>query len=65
MADWIAIGLGLGGNLGDPPSMIAAALRMLGRRGHVGVTAMSSIYRTPPWGPVAQPDFANAWPIFR
>ena len=60
MADRVAIGLGLGGNLGDPPAMIAAALRMLSARGHLTITAVSSIYRTPPWGPVAQPDFANA-----
>ena len=60
MADWVAIGLGLGGNLGDPPATIAAALRRLDVGGHVRVAAVSSIYRTPPWGPVAQPDFANA-----
>ncbi len=60
MAEWVAIGLGLGGNLGDAPATIASALRMLGRRGHVRVTTVSSIYRTPPWGPVAQADFANA-----
>ena len=60
MAEWVAIGLGLGGNLGDPPATIAAALRMLERRGHVKVTATSSTYRTRPWGHVAQPDFANA-----
>ena len=60
MADWVAIGLGLGGNLGDAPATIAAALRTLVERGHLRIAAVSSIYRTPPWGPVAQPDFANA-----
>ncbi len=60
MDDWVAIGLGLGGNLRDPPAMIAAALQTLAERGHVRVTAVSTVYRTPPWGPVAQPDFANA-----
>ncbi len=60
MAEWVAIGLGLGGNLGDAPAAIAAALRTLVERGHVRVTAVSSTYRTAPWGPVDQPDFANA-----
>ena len=57
---WIRIGLGLGGNLGDAPGMIQAALRVLGARGHVRIGTVSSIYRTKPWGPVEQPDFANA-----
>ena len=60
MRDWIAIGLGLGGNLGDPAAMIAKALRCLDERGMVRVDTVSSLYRTAPWGPVAQPDFANA-----
>ena len=60
MAEWVASGLGLGGNLGDAPAAIAAALRTLRERGHVRITAVSSTYRTAPWGPVAQPDFANA-----
>ncbi len=57
---WIAIGLGLGGNVGDAPGAIAEALRCLAERGHVRPGRVSSIYRTPPWGPVAQADFANA-----
>ena len=59
MAEWVAIGLGLGGNLGDAPATIATALRTMGERGHVRITAVSSTYRTAPWGPVEQPDFAN------
>ncbi len=57
---WRAIGLGLGGNLGDAPAAIMEALRCLEARGHVRLGRVSSIYRTPPWGPVAQADFANA-----
>ena len=60
MADWTAIGLGLGGNLGDPEATIARAYAVLRGRGHVRVEAVSSLYRTAPWGPVAQSDFANA-----
>lgn len=59
MADWIAIGLGLGGNLGDPPKTIRRALALLVSRGHVRIAVTSSLYRTAPWGPVPQADFAN------
>ena len=59
-AGWVAVGLGLGGNVGDPPAAIAEALRCLEARGHVRLKAVSAVYRTPPWGPVAQADFANA-----
>lgn len=57
---WTAIGLGLGGNLGDVERTIGSALSLLSDRGHIRLGAISSLYRTPPWGPVAQPDFANA-----
>jgi 2-amino-4-hydroxy-6-hydroxymethyldihydropteridine diphosphokinase len=57
---WVEIGLGLGGNLGDAPATIRRALACLAERGHVRIGAVSSIYRTAPWGPVPQPDFANA-----
>ena len=57
---WTEVALGLGGNLGDAPAAIALALATLAERGHVRVDRTSSLYRTPPWGPIAQPDFANA-----
>lgn len=60
MADWIAIGLGLGGNLDNPETTIARAVETLRARGHVRFDVMSSLYRTASWGPVVQPDFANA-----
>lgn len=60
MADWVAIGLGLGGNVGDPKATIARAVDVLRARGHVRLDAVSSLYRTAPWGSVPQPDFANA-----
>jgi 2-amino-4-hydroxy-6-hydroxymethyldihydropteridine diphosphokinase len=50
--------LGFGGNLGDPVAAIEAALTELDRRG-APIVARSGFYRTPPWGPVAQPDFVN------
>ena len=60
VTEWTAIGLGLGGNLGDPAATIAHALGCLSSRGRVRIEAVSSLYRTVPWGPVKQPDFANA-----
>lgn len=57
---WIDIGLGLGANLGDAPAAISRALHTLEERGRVRIGRISTLYRTKPWGPVVQPDFANA-----
>lgn len=54
------IGLGLGSNIGDKSANIARALELLEARGIVKLTAVSSIYRTKPWGYVEQDFFANA-----
>lgn len=50
--------LGLGANLGDPVATLHEAKAKLGDIGVV--TAVSSLYRTPPWGGVDQPPFVNA-----
>lgn len=52
--------LGLGGNIGEPRDAMAAALRELDSHGEITVTAVSRLYRTPPWGKTDQPDFLNA-----
>ncbi|MEX2695499.1 2-amino-4-hydroxy-6-hydroxymethyldihydropteridine diphosphokinase [Rhizobium mongolense] len=52
--------LGLGGNLGDPVKSMAAALRKLDGRDDCRVTAVSRLYRTPPWGKTDQSFFFNA-----
>lgn len=52
--------LGLGGNLGDPTKSMAAALRILDEHPDIRVVAVSSVYKTPPWGKTDQPDFLNA-----
>ena len=52
--------LGLGGNLGDPAAAMASALRALDSAPGTRVAAVSSLYRTPPWGKTDQPDFLNA-----
>jgi 2-amino-4-hydroxy-6-hydroxymethyldihydropteridine diphosphokinase len=51
--------LGLGSNLGDRRRRVEAAVERLGAEG-VKVRAVSSLYRTAPVGPVAQPWFVNA-----
>lgn len=52
--------LGLGGNIGDPAAAMAAALRALDSDPRIQLVAVSSLYRTPPWGMADQPDFLNA-----
>ena len=52
--------LGLGGNVGDVAATMAAALRMLDEAGDCRVVAVSSLYRTPPWGKTDQAPFVNA-----
>mgnify|MGYP000600811085 CR=1 FL=1 len=54
------IGLGLGGNLGDPAAAIRKALALMEARGIARIDKVSSLYRTAPWGGVPQPDYANA-----
>jgi 2-amino-4-hydroxy-6-hydroxymethyldihydropteridine diphosphokinase len=51
--------LSLGGNLGEPDKSMGAALRMLDADAETDVVAVSSLYRTPPWGKTDQPDFLN------
>jgi 2-amino-4-hydroxy-6-hydroxymethyldihydropteridine diphosphokinase len=52
--------IGLGGNLGDARARLEAAIDMLDASAGLHVTGRSRWFRTPPWGPVAQPDFINA-----
>lgn len=47
--------LSLGSNIGDRTGHLAAAVAALGD----SVRAVSSVYRTPPWGGVEQDDFHN------
>lgn len=56
----VAAFVALGGNLGDPRAAMTRALAMLGDDADTEVTAVSSLYRTPPWGNTDQPDFLNA-----
>lgn len=51
--------LGLGGNLGDPVAAFAAALARLRAHPTIDLKAVSSVWRTAPWGKLDQPEFRN------
>ncbi|WP_457795480.1 2-amino-4-hydroxy-6-hydroxymethyldihydropteridine diphosphokinase [Methylocystis sp. S23] len=57
------VGFGLGSNIGDKPGNIRTALELLESREIAKLSAISRIYRTPPWGVLDQGDFANACAI--
>jgi len=50
--------IGLGANIGDASKTVARAVRSLARFGNV--VAVSSLYRSEPWGVQDQPPFLNA-----
>jgi 2-amino-4-hydroxy-6-hydroxymethyldihydropteridine diphosphokinase len=52
--------LSLGGNIGNPAEAMGTALRLLDAEPDTKVVAVSSLYKTPPWGKTDQPDFINA-----
>jgi 2-amino-4-hydroxy-6-hydroxymethyldihydropteridine diphosphokinase len=55
----VVAALGLGGNVGDVAAAFVEALARLGSAQGVNLTALSSVYCTPPWGKLDQPDFLN------
>ncbi|MDX1500490.1 MAG: 2-amino-4-hydroxy-6-hydroxymethyldihydropteridine diphosphokinase [Woeseiaceae bacterium] len=52
--------IGLGSNLDDPAAQIRRALAHLAELPDSDLFLVSSLYRSAPLGPVAQPDFVNA-----
>lgn len=52
--------IGLGSNLGDSRRQIAAACTRLDELPGTSLRATSRLYRSAPWGPVAQPRYLNA-----
>ena len=57
------VGIGLGSNIGDKAANIREAMRRLRADGDVALKAMSSLYRTAPWGVIEQDFFVNACAI--
>ena len=54
--------LSLGANLGDRAGALRTAMAAL--KGE-GLVARSTLYETPPWGPVEQPPYLNAIAVVR
>jgi 2-amino-4-hydroxy-6-hydroxymethyldihydropteridine diphosphokinase len=54
--------LSLGANLGDRAGALRNALTALADD---GLVARSTLYETPPWGPVEQPSYLNAIAVVR
>lgn len=52
--------IALGSNLGDSRQHVHDAISALGRLPASALLMTSRLYRTPPWGVLAQPDFVNA-----
>jgi 2-amino-4-hydroxy-6-hydroxymethyldihydropteridine diphosphokinase len=52
--------IGLGGNLGDVAASFRAAATSIAALPETRVIAGSSLYASPAWGGVAQPDYLNA-----
>jgi 2-amino-4-hydroxy-6-hydroxymethyldihydropteridine diphosphokinase len=57
--------LGLGGNVGEVRKALRRALAALAGAPGVELLKASSLYRTAPWGPVAQPPFLNMAALVR
>lgn len=60
MTHWIPAYIGIGSNLGDSLARVHAAFDALARMERTRLLARSQLYRTRPFGPVAQNDFINA-----
>lgn len=52
--------IGLGSNLAEPEEQVERAMRELNALPRTALVARSRLYRTAPWGGIAQPDFINA-----
>lgn len=59
-ARWVPAYVALGSNLDDPVRQVLRAFEALAGLPDSRLVVRSSLYRTPPMGPVPQPDFVNA-----
>lgn len=57
---WQPVYIGLGSNLGDSAACIERAIEALAALERTRLIARSPLYRSRPWGPVAQGEFCNA-----
>jgi 2-amino-4-hydroxy-6-hydroxymethyldihydropteridine diphosphokinase len=59
-ARWTPAYVALGSNLDEPARQVLRAFRALAELPQTRLVARSGLYRSPPFGPVSQPDFVNA-----
>ncbi len=57
--------IGLGSNLDDPEQQVRRAFDALARLPRTRLIRVSRLFRTPPWGNLAQPEFVNAAALVR
>src|SRR5215469_12328074 len=60
MDSWQPAYIGVGSNLEDPRAQVLAAFERLRQLPRTLLVSTSRLYRSRPFGPVAQPDFINA-----
>jgi 2-amino-4-hydroxy-6-hydroxymethyldihydropteridine diphosphokinase len=60
MTAWVPAYIGIGSNMDDPQQQVRSAFRALAALPDSLLVARSRLYRTRPFGPVAQQDFINA-----
>ncbi len=60
MDTWRPAYIGVGSNLADPRAQVLDACGRLAQLPRTRRVAVSPLYRSRPFGPVAQPDFVNA-----
>lgn len=60
MPAWQPAYVGIGSNLGDSRERVQRAFQALGGLPDTRLVARSTLFVTPAFGPVAQPDFVNA-----
>jgi 2-amino-4-hydroxy-6-hydroxymethyldihydropteridine diphosphokinase len=58
--NWIPAYVGLGSNQDDPAAQVRRALRSLASLPQTRLVRHSGLYRSPPLGGLAQPDYVNA-----
>ena len=60
MDSWQPAYIGVGSNLEDPRAQVLAAITRLAQLPRTRLVLASKLYRSRPFGPIAQPDFVNA-----
>ncbi len=65
VAQEVEVAFGLGSNVGSKAENLSKALRLLDVAGIAHDLRCSSLYRTPPWGPVPQDWYVNACAVGR